>query len=130
MSTGHQQQRRRPKFLTLWQIHLPLPGVLSILHRVSGVLLIAALPFYLAALHFSLDSAESYEAVAATLAHPAVKVLVWVSGWALFHHLCAGARFLLLDIHIGVELAAARASSVAAFAASLLLTVAFGVWLL
>ena len=35
---------RRPKHLNLLVIRLPLPGVLSILHRVSGVILLAALP--------------------------------------------------------------------------------------
>lgn len=120
---------RRPKHLNLLQIRLPLPGVLSILHRVSGVLLIWALPFALAALQCSIADAEGYAAVVAFLAHPLVKIAVWGVAWALFHHLCAGVRFLLLDCHIGVSLPAARASAVAAFVVSILLTVLFGVWL-
>lgn len=120
---------RRPKHLNLLKIHLPLPGVLSILHRVSGVLLIWALPVALGALHFSLESEEGYECVAEFFAHPLMKLLVWGSAWALFHHLCAGVRFLALDFHIGVELAAARKSAASAFVVSILMTLAFGVWL-
>ena len=117
------------KHLNLLAIHLPLPGVLSILHRVSGVILLAALPFALAALQWSVGSREEYEQVAACLSHPFIKLCVWGIAWALFHHLCAGVRFLLLDFHIGISLPAARLSTGAAFAASILMTLAFGVWL-
>ena len=120
---------RRPKHLNLLKIHLPLPGVLSILHRVSGVLLAWSLPAALGALHVSLESEEGYECVAEFFAHPLMKLVVWGAAWALFHHLCAGVRFLLLDFHIGVELAAARKSAAAALAVSILMTLAFGVWL-
>ena len=120
---------RRPKHLNLFKIHLPLPGVLSILHRVSGVLLAWALPAALGALHFSLESEEGYECVAEFFAHPLMKLLVWGAAWALFHHLCAGVRFLALDFHIGTELATARRTAMAAFVVSILMTLAFGVWL-
>ena len=121
--------QRRPKYLNLLQIRLPLPGVLSILHRVSGMLLVFALPFFLAALQCSIASREGYDAIVGILSHPLVKLAVWAAVWALLHHLCAGIRFLLLDMHMGTALSAARASSVAAFIVSLLLTALFGVWL-
>lgn len=120
---------KRPKHLNLLAIRLPLPGVLSILHRVSGVLLIAALPFALAALQWSTGSREEYEQVVNCLSHPFIKLCVWGVAWALFHHLCAGARFLLLDFHVGVSLPAARMSATIAFAVSIVMTVGFGVWL-
>lgn len=118
-----------PKYLNLLKIRLPLPGVLSILHRVSGVLLILALPFVLWGLQASIASEESYAQVLACIAHPFIKLCVWGVAWAFFHHFCAGIRFLLLDIHIGVALPAARASAVAAFVVSIVMTIAFGVWL-
>ena len=40
------QTDQRPVFLNLLQIRLPLGGVLSILHRVSGVLLVLAIPIF------------------------------------------------------------------------------------
>ena len=120
---------KRPKHLNLLKIHLPLPGVLSILHRVSGAILILALPFALGALHFSLQSAESYAATARCLSHPLAKLAALGTGWALFHHVCAGVRFVLLDFHIGVALRPARFSAMAAFAVSVVMTIAFGVWL-
>ena len=55
---------KRPKYLNLVKIRLPLPGVLSILHRISGIVLIGALPFALAALQYSVSSAAGYAQVA------------------------------------------------------------------
>lgn len=121
--------QKRPKHLNLFVIRLPMPGVLSILHRVSGVVLLLSLPIALAALQCSIASEEGYEYVADILSHPFVKLCVWGVAWSLFHHLCAGIRFLLLDFHIGTELQAARTSAAAAFAASIAMTVVFGVWL-
>lgn len=117
------------KHLNLLAIRLPMPGVLSILHRVSGVLLIGALPFALAALQWSVGSEKEYAQVVACLSHPFIKLCVWGVAWALFHHLCAGIRFLLLDFHIGASLPAARFSAALAFAVSILMTIVFGVWL-
>ena len=49
---------RRPKYLNLFRIKLPLPGVVSFLHRVSGALLFVAIPLFLAVFQLTLDSAE------------------------------------------------------------------------
>lgn len=117
------------KHLDLLTIRLPLPGVLSIFHRISGVILIGALPFALAALQWSVGTPEEYAQVTKCLSHPFIKLCVWGVAWALFHHLCAGIRFLLLDFHIGISLPAARFSAGAAFAISILMTLVFGVWL-
>ena len=121
--------RARPKYLNLFAIRLPMPGILSILHRASGALLIIALPFALGMLQWSMGSKEEYEQVVKCLSYPLVKLCVWGVAWALFHHICAGMRFLLLDFHIGASLSAARFSAGLAFAVSIAMTVAFGAWL-
>ena len=121
--------QKRLRYLNLFAIRLPLPGVLSILHRVSGVLLIIALPAALAALQCSVSDAAGYERTVALLSHPLGKLVTWGIVWAFLHHLCAGLRFILLDFHIGTDLAAARRSTVVAFVVSIALTLLFGVWL-
>ena len=42
------------------------------------------------------------------------------------HHFCAGIRFLLLDVHVGVTKPASAKSAVAVLIISLLLTAVFG----
>lgn len=117
----------RPKYLDLTQIRLPLPGLVSILHRISGALLFLALPFLLWLLEASLESQETYAAFHAVANRPLTKLVFLVLAWAYFHHIAAGIRHLALDVHIGVDLPQARATSVAVFAVSLLLTVVAGV---
>ncbi len=52
--------KQRPKHLALHLIKLPLPGIVSILHRASGLMLFAALPLLLLMLQYSLRSIETY----------------------------------------------------------------------
>ena len=125
----HIAPARRPKYLNLLRIRLPLPGVVSIMHRVSGMFLILALPFAIYVLDVALGSEQGYESVAAAFSHPAVRVVTFGFLWALYHHLCAGIRFLFIEMHIGVELAAARASAAAALAGGVVLAVAHS-WVL
>lgn len=121
--------KSRPKHLNLFQIKLPIPGVVSILHRVSGAALFLMLPFLLYLLQASLQSPSSYVLFRELLSHPLVKLLLLGLLWAFLHHFCAGIRHLLLDVHVGTELPQARASSFAVIGVSLVLTLVFGVWL-
>jgi succinate dehydrogenase / fumarate reductase cytochrome b subunit len=104
-----------------------MPGFVSILHRVSGALMFLLIPLCLYLLERSLASAETYAGMVAFVAHPVVKLVLLGLLWAFLHHLCAGIRFLLLDLHIGGDLAAARSSSAAVLAVSLILTALLGV---
>lgn len=114
--------KKRPKHLALHQIKLPLPGIVSILHRISGLLLFFALPVLLLMLQFSLRSVETYTRLLEVLTHPLSKMLLLVLLWAFLHHFCAGLRYLAIDLGYGVKLAPARASSKAVLAVSLALT--------
>lgn len=118
---------KRPKYLNLLQIRLPLPGWVSILHRISGALLFLAIPFLLALLQSSLGSPKAFEALTGVLSHPLVKLALIGLAWAFLHHLCAGIRFLALDLDWGTALPQARASSKAVLAVSIVLTLVLGV---
>jgi len=120
-------KKPRPKYLNLMQIRLPLPGVVSILHRVSGVALFLALPFLLALFDNSLASAESFAACRAALAHPLLKLILLALLAGYLYHFCAGIRFLLLDMDKGLDLKTARLSSTLVIGVSLLLTLLVGV---
>ena len=77
----------------------------------------------------SLGSPEQYAAVAAVLGHPLAKLVAIGLAWAYLHHFCAGIRYLLIDLHIGDDLAPARRSSVVVLAVSLALTLIVAVQL-
>lgn len=119
--------KSRPTYLALNQIRLPLPGLVSILHRVSGLLLFLALPLLLWALQYSLRSIETYTFLIWMFQHPLSKLFLLLMSWVLLHHLCAGIRHLALDLDIGTQLVKARASSRWVLGVSLALTALAGV---
>jgi len=119
--------KRRPKYLNLFEIKLPLPGWVSILHRVSGAGLFLMLPVLIWLFGLSLGSPESFETFKSVVGHPLVKLVLLGLMWAYLHHFCMGIRILLLDMHIGIEKVQARASAVAVLVVSLTLTAIVGV---
>ena len=120
-------KKKRPKNLDLMTIRLPLPGILSILHRVSGAVLFLLLPVLLWLFESSLTSAETFAVVKSIAAHPLVKLILLGLIWLYLHHFCAGIRYLLLDLHKGIDLESARLSSKIVFAVSIVLTLLIGV---
>jgi succinate dehydrogenase / fumarate reductase cytochrome b subunit len=120
--------KQRPVYLNLVRIRLPLPGLVSILHRVSGVaLFLVGLPLLLVGVARSLGSPEAFAEFVAALSSPLAKLVLLGLIWAYLHHFCAGIRFLLLDIQQGIELKPARRSSVVVLIVSLALTLLVGV---
>lgn len=117
----------RPVYLDLLRIRQPVPAIVSILHRISGVALFAiGIPLLLWAVQRSLASPEGYASLQAALGSPLVKLVLLGLVWSYLHHFCAGIRFLLLDLHVGTELIAARQSAFAVLIVSLALTAIIG----
>lgn len=119
-------QKTRPKHLDLKKIRLPVPGIVSILHRISGVVLFLSLPILLGLFAGTLSSQASFDAFRALIAHPLAKLVLVGFLWAYLHHVCAGIRFLFLDVHRGLELHTARATAKAVLVVSLSLTALIG----
>lgn len=119
----------RPQFrnITLAQIvqyRLPGPGIVSILHRVSGALLfLVGIPFILYLFQQSLTSELSFERYTALVSHWFVRLVLLALAWAFLHHLLAGIRYLTLDLNLGWDLPAARRSAAIVLFVSLVLTV-------
>lgn len=99
---------KRPVFLNLWQIRFPVTAVMSIMHRVTGVILFLALPAFIFALQRSLQSEQQFNAVLHYADSLMVKILLVLLAWSLIHHLFAGLRYLLLDIDMGIQRHTAR----------------------
>ena len=132
MTTSAAAKKARPKDLSLpallFEIRLPLPGWVSILHRISGVLLFFPLTAWLL---FMLDSSLASEQGFARIRDhylqlTLVKLGMLLFVWSYCHHFCAGIRFLFLDLDKGIDLKTARLTSVIVLVASLALTAFFG----
>ena len=99
----------RPVFLNFARLRFPVGAIASIGHRISGVLLVLALPLAVLALQRSLEPDAAALSISGWLRLPAALL-----AWAAAHHLFAGIRHLLTDVGIGASLPAARRSAYAA----------------
>ncbi len=123
-------RKPRPKYLSLqallFEIRLPVMGWVSILHRISGVLLFGAMVWMLWMLDTSLATASGFARIQHYVGLWPVKLSLLVLVWAYCHHFCAGIRFLLLDLDKWIGKESSRVTSWIVLAASIALTVAFG----
>jgi len=120
-------KQKRPVFLNLMQIRFPITAIMSIAHRLTGVLLFLALPFLIYALDLSLQDEAGFTQTLKFLDSIAVKIILLLLAWSLLHHLLAGVRYLLLDIDIGIEKQQARSTAWLVIVLALILSVAI-VW--
>jgi len=119
-------KKARPVWYNLNLLNLPVPGLVSIFHRISGVLLFVGLIWLLFLLDMSLSSEADFERFKSYVSLPIVKLALLVLVWAYCHHFCAGIRYLFLDLDKGVDRETARLTSWLVLAASLALTAALG----
>jgi succinate dehydrogenase cytochrome b subunit len=107
----------------LARYRLPVPGVLSILHRASGALMFVLLPLLLWLFDLSMHSELGYQQLREAASGWVARTALALLAWAVLHHLAAGIRYLLLDMDLGVDRAPARRSAWIVFAVSLPLAV-------
>ena len=99
-------QSKRPVNLDLTKFAFPLIAIVSIFHRITGVIIFLFLPFLLYFLDQSLSSQAGFDhTVALFQQHIFVRFCLLVFLSALFYHLLAGIKHLLADFGIGEELA-------------------------
>lgn len=119
---------KRPVNLDISTIKLPVTAKVSILHRVSGVILVAAVAVLMWMLDTSLESAEGFASISEIFSSTPAKMLLWACLAALAYHLVAGLRHLLMDMGIGESLEGGKRGAVLVFVIALVLIVLAGVW--
>jgi len=120
---------KRPINLNLLTIHFPIPAIVSILHRISGVVLFLVIPLMLWGLNLSLASPQDFDDIHRLLTTPCAKLMIWAVLSALIYHLVAGVRHLLMDVGIGETLKSGRLGAKLTIIISLVLIVLIGIWL-
>jgi succinate dehydrogenase / fumarate reductase cytochrome b subunit len=115
------------------QYRLPLAGVVSILHRVSGMMMFFLLPFIVWMFDASVTSEISYDGFTSAFVAGigfvpgfVIKLVALALIWAYLHHAVAGIRHLWMDATHSVSKQQGRSSAVATFVISIVLTVALG----
>jgi succinate dehydrogenase / fumarate reductase cytochrome b subunit len=115
------------------QYRLPVAGVVSILHRISGVIMFVLLPFIIWLFDTSVTSEISYERFTSVFIAGAGFVPGWFFKlvalaliWAYLQHFIAGLRHLWMDATHAVSLEFGRQSAIVTLALSLALTLVLG----
>ena len=119
----------RPIFLDLLQIRLPRGGLLSIVHRATGVLLVLAIPLFIYFLQLLNGGAEGFSQALSLLQSTPGKILASITVWVLIQHSLSGIRHLIMDMGYSYDKNIARITANATFVLSLLLIMLTGVWI-
>lgn len=132
--------KKRPEFRNIHALtdlpsyRLPAAGWVSILHRVSGVLMFALMPFIIWMFDASISSEISFAKFRNVFNNGVgfvpgffFKLVVLALIWAYLHHFIAGLRHLWMDVsHAAVSKAFGMTSAKVTLVLSLLLTFALG----
>ena len=120
---------KRPVDLALPQYHFPPMAIVSILHRISGVILFVFLPFMLYLLGHSLSSLAGFNATADLIKSPLVRLVLCAYLGATVFHFLAGLRHMMMDCGWGETPAAGRISAYTVFVVTGILIVLIGRYL-
>ena len=123
-------KNNRPVNLDISTISFPITAIVSITHRVSGLISIAGALVLLWMLSMSLASEQSFNELKETLSSPAVTIIIWGILAALAYHCVAGIRHLVMDAGIGETLEGGRLGAKLVIAISAVLIIAIGGYLL
>ena len=118
----------RPVNLDITTIKFPLAAITSILHRISGVGLFFSAGILLYFLQLSLSSEAGFNQALQLLDSSLIKVLMWMILMAVFYHLIAGLKHLLLDIGIGESKEGANTGATIVLLLFVIAAAAGGVW--
>ena len=132
--------KKRPEFRNINALkdlpsyRLPLAGIVSILHRVSGVLMFLLMPFIIWMFDTSISSEISFEKFKAAFNSGLgfvpgfmIKLVALALIWAYLHHFIAGLRHLWMDVsHSAVTKEFGHTSALFTLGASIILTLVLG----
>jgi succinate dehydrogenase / fumarate reductase cytochrome b subunit len=122
--------KKRPVYLgTDAFMGLPITAFTSISHRISGIIMFAAIPILLYMLSMSLQSEVSFNELKACMSSLIGKIVIWGIVASFTFHVVAGFRHLLMDIGIGETLQGGKIGAVVVLVASAILIVLEGVWI-
>lgn len=120
----------RPVNLSLMQFRFPLPAIASITHRITGLLLFAALPFALYTLGEALASEAGFIQIRDEwLGSLLGKSIAWLLLVVLSYHFCAGVKHIFMDFGFFETIESARITTIAVFGATGIFAILAGVWL-
>ena len=122
-------KKQRPVNIDLTTIKMHPAANASILHRISGVMMVFAIGILLWTLSLSLSSAEGFAQIQGYLDGIFFKFIIFGCLSALTYHLLAGVRHLLMDLGKFEELVSGNVTAKLVMVLWLVISALIGVWL-
>lgn len=119
----------RPVNLDLTKYRFPRMAIVSIMHRISGVVLFLALPFLMYLLYATLHSAASFQSTMQMLQMPLMKIIMLIISAAVMFHLIAGIRHIIMDFGLFESLRGGRMTANLVFLLAIIMVILMGVWI-
>lgn len=107
----HMGDDNRPVFLNLFQIQFPITAIVSIGHRISGMIMLLSLPLWLWLMQMVLSGEAHFQQLQTCLNMPHYKCLLWAMIMAVVYHALAGLRHLVMDFGWWESWSEAKASA-------------------
>lgn len=121
--------KQRPININPLSIELPISALISISHRITGVLLFVALPGLIWILQQSLASQDSWVKLNQLLTNFSVKFGLWIIIVAFSLHIFAGVRHLIMDLHMADSLCASRKTAWFTVILTIIMAILSAYWL-
>ncbi|MDO8953227.1 MAG: succinate dehydrogenase, cytochrome b556 subunit [Gammaproteobacteria bacterium] len=106
---------------------MSMNAIVSILHRISGVILFLLIPFMLWLLSHSLANGPSFLSLQSSFSAPGFKFLTWLLLSAMAYHIIAGIKHFVMDMGFLESIEGSRWSSVFVMCVSVIIIVSLGV---
>ncbi len=104
-------------------------AILSITHRISGVVLFLFLPLFIYMLHESVISRATFSHLQHVMHNGWMRLAMWIAVSAALYHCLSGLRHMVMDLGYGESVKAARVSAYTVFVLGAIVVVLVGVWI-
>jgi len=119
----------QPTHLNVFRIHFPITAIVSILHRISGIVIFLLIPFLLWMLQESLASQARFLQMKHSMSGIGGQALLWLWLAGLGCHGVMGIRHLLMDIRLGDSRRSSQISAWGAILFVLFILLLSGYWI-
>ena len=103
--------KKRPMFLNLAQMKFPVTAIISIGHRISGVVMFVSLPWLIYLFQKSTTSASSFAAIGASIRSFPFSLFLIATVFAFAYHISSGIRHIIMDMGFGKSWGVAKTTS-------------------
>ncbi|MBK2093073.1 succinate dehydrogenase, cytochrome b556 subunit [Francisella philomiragia] len=107
----------------------PITAISSILHRISGVVLIFAIPLAVVGMNYTLAGPDGYQQTVAVLTRGWCSIFFWLFLSSITYHVFAGVRHMIMDMGFGESMKAAKITSLLVIILGVLSAILWGCYL-